>query len=143
MSRTGTAVPRRRVHMVVAVLATSWSAPPSVSAPRRSAGDCSPTRPVRRRSPASTEVTVRGDAELNPAFDASVIKVPTGTMVTWTFADAGEAGEGPVAHNVVGVGFTAEVLSTGTFTHAFDDPGSYPYRCTLHLGMNGRVEVTG
>lgn len=143
MSRTGTAVPRRRVHMVVAMLAILMvgTAIGVGSSPvgRRLLADPAGAAPVT----GVDEVTVRGDAELNHAFDASVIKVPTGTMVTWTFADAGEAGEGPVAHNVVGVGFTSEVLSTGTFTHTFDDPGSYPYRCILHLGMNGRVEVTG
>jgi plastocyanin len=28
-------------------------------------------------------------------------------------------------------------------SHTFDRPGTYPYRCTLHDGMDGRVVVTG
>ena len=30
----------------------------------------------------------------------------------------------------------------GTFAHTFDRPGTYPYRCTVHDGMTGRVVVT-
>ncbi len=33
--------------------------------------------------------------------------------------------------------------SEGSFTHTFDQPGTYGYRCTLHGGMDGRVVVVG
>lgn len=77
-----------------------------------------------------TDVTVAGTA-----FAPPVVEVTAGTEVTWTFAD------GDLEHNVVGDGFTSDVASTGTFAHTFARPGSHPYRCTLHVGMEGRVEV--
>jgi plastocyanin len=71
-------------------------------------------------------------------FTPAAIQVPAGTTVTWTFKD------GFVPHDVVADGFTSgEPRRKGTFTHTFDRPGTYPYRCTVHDGMTGRVVVTG
>jgi plastocyanin len=58
-----------------------------------------------------------------------------GTAVTWTFDDGG------VEHNVVGDGWQSDVQASGTYQRTFTQPGSYPYACTLHVGMDGRVEV--
>jgi plastocyanin len=70
-------------------------------------------------------------------FTPAAIQVPAGTEVTWTFKD------GFVPHDVVGDGFSSgEPRRKGTFAHTFDRPGTYPYRCTLHDGMRGRVVVT-
>lgn len=69
------------------------------------------------------------------AFQPPVIEVPPGTAVTWTFNDGG------VEHNVVGDGWQSDVQSSGTYQRTFTQPGSYPYACTLHIGMDGRVEV--
>jgi plastocyanin len=90
-----------------------------------------------------TEVIVRADSTQNHLFDPPVIEVPVGSEITWTFADYGITGDGEaVPHNVVGEGFESPLLGTGTFTHQFDTPGSYLYRCTLHAFMEGRVIVT-
>jgi plastocyanin len=71
-------------------------------------------------------------------FTPAAIQVPAGTTVTWTFKD------GFVPHDVVADDFTSgEPRRKGTFTHTFDRPGTYPYRCTVHDGMTGRVVVTG
>jgi plastocyanin len=71
-------------------------------------------------------------------FSPGAIQVPAGTAVTWRFED------GFVPHDVKGDGFTSgEPKRKGSFTHTFDRPGTYPYRCTLHDGMDGRVVVTG
>lgn len=75
-------------------------------------------------------VTIRSDT-----FEPPVIQVRPGTTVTWTFDDAG------TDHNVVGDGWQSDVLATGTYERTFSRPGSYPYTCTLHLGMDGRVDV--
>jgi plastocyanin len=49
-----------------------------------------------------------------------------------------------VPHDVKGDGWSSgEPQRSGTFTHRFEQPDSYPYRCTLHNGMDGRVVVTG
>jgi plastocyanin len=70
-------------------------------------------------------------------FDPVAVEVPAGATVTWSFQD------GSVPHNVKGDGFESETVSSGTFRHRFDTPGTYDYRCTLHAGMDGRVVVTG
>ena len=71
----------------------------------------------------------------NDAFDPPVIQIKPGTTVTWTLNDGGRA------HNVVADGWSSEVLASGSYRHTFAEPGSYAYRCTLHWGMDGRVDV--
>lgn len=71
-------------------------------------------------------------------FTPAAIQVPAGTTVTWRFED------GFIPHDVKADGFTSgDPQRKGTFAHAFDRPGTYPYRCTVHDGMTGRVVVTG
>jgi plastocyanin len=71
-------------------------------------------------------------------FTPPVIQVPAGTAVTWTFKD------GLVPHDVTGEGWSSgDPRRKGSFTHTFDQAGTYPYRCTVHDGMRGRVVVTG
>jgi plastocyanin len=71
-------------------------------------------------------------------FSPPAIEVPAGTTVTWRFQDGG------VPHDVKGDGVdSGKPKSSGTYTHTFDQPGTYAYRCTLHPGMNGKVVVTG
>jgi plastocyanin len=71
-------------------------------------------------------------------FTPPDIQVTAGTTVTWTFDDRF------VPHDVTGDGFTSgDPRRSGTFTHTFDRPGTYDYRCTVHDGMDGRVVVTG
>ena len=71
-------------------------------------------------------------------FSPAAIQVPPGTEVTWEFKDRF------VPHEVTGDGWkSGEPQRSGTYTHTFDQPGTYPYRCTLHDGMNGRVVVAG
>jgi len=69
------------------------------------------------------------------AFDPPVIQVVQGETVTWTFDDA------DTKHNVTGEDWESPNQASGTFEHTFDEPGSYPYSCTLHFNMDGRVEV--
>ena len=71
-------------------------------------------------------------------FTPPAIQVPAGTEVTWTFKDRF------VPHDIKADGFSSgEPQRSGTFTHTFDQPGTYSYRCTIHDGMTGRVIVTG
>ncbi len=79
-----------------------------------------------------TEVTVN-----NMKYTPSVIEVPAGTTVTWSFED------GDTPHDVKGDGFKSAVMRQGTFTHTFATPGTYDYKCSLHSQMTGRVIVTG
>jgi plastocyanin len=43
---------------------------------------------------------------------------------------------------VAGDDFQSEIISEGSFTHTFDEPGTYDYACTLHPNMRGTIEVT-
>jgi plastocyanin len=70
-------------------------------------------------------------------FSPAAVQVPAGTRVTWEFKDRF------VPHDVTGDGFTSgDPRRRGSFSHTFARPGTYPYRCTLHDGMDGRVVVT-
>jgi plastocyanin len=69
-------------------------------------------------------------------FQPAAVHIPVGTAVTWQFTDRHRK------HNVTGDGWSSFVQSTGTFTHTFNQPDTYAYRCTLHPGMEGRVIVT-
>ncbi len=69
------------------------------------------------------------------AFSPSVIEVPQGATVTWTFTSA------EAEHNVVFDDLASPTQLDGTWSRTFDRPGSHPYTCTLHDGMDGRVEV--
>lgn len=68
-------------------------------------------------------------------FDADHVTVEQGDTVTWMWDD------GDIPHDVSGDGFKSEVQSEGTFTHTFDETGSFPYVCSLHSGMRGTVTV--
>ena len=83
--------------------------------------------------PGVTEVSAKDNR-----FTPAAIQVPAGTEVSWRFED------GFVPHDVKADGFSSgEPQRKGTFTHTFDQPGTYAYRCTVHDGMDGRVVVTG
>jgi len=71
------------------------------------------------------------------AYTPATLTVPAGTTVTWVWRD------GAIAHDVKGDGFQSKVQSAGTFSHRFDQPGSYDYLCTLHPNMTGTIEVSG
>ena len=74
-------------------------------------------------------------ALLDSRFHPPVIQIKPGQTVTWSFDDHG------TTHNVKGTGWGSGDQASGTFQHTFTAPGSYRYSCTLHLGMNGRVDV--
>ena len=67
----------------------------------------------------------------------TVLHTSVGTTVTFENTDQ-------VAHNVYGAGWGTDALAPGAvFAHTFDEPGTFPYTCTLHVGMVGAVEVAG
>jgi plastocyanin len=86
--------------------------------------------------------------EINAAdnlFDPVTIEITAGTKVTWRNTDT-------VAHDVqksvdgqdFGGTFGVRVGSFGpgaTYSFRFDKPGLYFYTCTIHTGMNGKIQV--
>ena len=69
-------------------------------------------------------------------FEPTTIQVPVGRRVLWLWTDS-------VVHNVVSTDFvSSEAQGGGAYAVRFDRSGTYPYRCTLHTGMDGTVVVT-
>jgi plastocyanin len=79
---------------------------------------------------ATSEVSVDDDV-----FEPAAVEVAAGAAVTWTWV-----GNNP--HNVTGEGFASETQTSGTFSHTFDQAGTYAYACTIHPGMTGTLVVT-
>jgi plastocyanin len=73
----------------------------------------------------------------NFVFGPQTLTVPLGTTVTWTNSD-------DIPHTSVsteGV-FKSKVLDTDEqFSYTFTKPGTYPYYCTSHPKMTGKVVV--
>jgi plastocyanin len=73
----------------------------------------------------------------NFVFGPQTLTVPVGTTVTWTNSD-------DIPHTSVsteGV-FKSKVLDTDEkFTYTFTKAGTYPYYCTIHPKMTGKIVV--
>jgi hypothetical protein len=74
-----------------------------------------------------------------------VVTIAPGETVTWNFNEThtstSDSQIGPET-------WDSGILSSGTFAHTFQTPGTYPYYCALHsfaggTFMNGVVEVSG
>jgi 3',5'-cyclic AMP phosphodiesterase CpdA len=73
----------------------------------------------------------------NFSFAPAAASVPIGTTVTWTNRD-------DVPHLIVSTEqkFKSRALDTDEqFAYRFDAPGTYPYFCSLHPRMTGRIVV--
>jgi plastocyanin len=84
--------------------------------------------------PSATAAGVNID---NFVFGPQTLTVPVGTTVTWTNSD-------DIPHTSVsteGV-FKSKVLDTDEkFSYTFTKAGTYPYYCTIHPKMTGKVVV--
>ena len=73
----------------------------------------------------------------NFSFGPTAITVAVGTTVTWTNRD-------DIPHTVVSNDkvFKSKVLDTDEkFSFTFTKPGEYPYFCSIHPKMTGKVVV--
>lgn len=89
-----------------------------------------------RSSSQPPEVGVHDIAAKDLQFTPAAVQVKRGTTVVWHFED------GAVSHDVRGDGFSSKIQENGTFSHRFDQTGTFKFRCSLHAGMDGRVVVT-
>ena len=82
----------------------------------------------------STVAVDTGDFFFRPASQTASV----GDEVTWT-------NSGGQLHTVKGPGFAAEPFGSGeSYSHTFDEAGTYAYVCTLHpTQMQGKIVVTG
>ena len=73
----------------------------------------------------------------NFSFGPQTLTIPAGSTVTWTNRD-------DIPHTAVspdGV-FKSKVMDTDEkFSHTFTTPGTYPYYCTIHPKMTGKIIV--
>ena len=73
----------------------------------------------------------------NFSFTPTTLTVAPGTTVTWTNSD-------DVPHTVVSDDkiFKSKVLDTDEkFSYTFTKPGTYPYFCSVHPKMTGKIVV--
>ena len=84
--------------------------------------------------PSAANAVVKID---NFVFGPQTLTVPVGTTVTWTNSD-------DIPHTSVsteGV-FKSKVLDTDEkFNYTFTKAGTYPYYCTIHPKMTGKIVV--
>jgi plastocyanin len=84
--------------------------------------------------PSAANAAVKID---NFVFGPQTITVPVGATVTWTNAD-------DIPHTSVSTDgvFKSKVLDTDEkFSYTFTKAGTYPYYCTIHPKMTGKVVV--
>ena len=84
--------------------------------------------------PQSTMTEVKID---NFSFGPTELKVTVGTTVTWTNQD-------DIPHTVVSTdgAFKSKVLDTDEkFSFTFSKAGTFPYFCSIHPKMTGKVVV--
>lgn len=85
-----------------------------------------------QQAPAAAEVKID-----NFSFSPATLTVAVGATVTWTNND-------DIPHTVVSTDkvFKSKVLDTGEkFTFTFAKAGEYPYFCSIHPKMTGKVLV--
>jgi amicyanin len=128
------------IVLIVAIVGTVvvlMNQPKSTSTPPST--DTSENTTETQTSNETNEVSIK-DMNFSPVR----IKVKKGTTVTWTNEDS-------IGHNVIasdssktgGLPTNAPLLNQGeTFSHTFDEVGTFSYNCAPHPFMRGAVEVT-
>jgi amicyanin len=84
--------------------------------------------------PSATTAGVKID---NFSFEPGTLTVPAGTTVTWTNRD-------DIPHTVVSTegAFKSKVLDTDEkYSFTFTKAGTFPYFCSIHPKMTGKVVV--
>lgn len=69
-------------------------------------------------------------------FEPEVLEVAAGTTVVWTNYDGSN-------HKVTLADGTksGRLHMESTWSHTFDEPGTYEYHCSMHPRMKGTIEV--
>ena len=86
------------------------------------------------------------------AFKPADLEVESGTTVTWTQRDTAphtvtsgsiEQGSAGVTQQPDGRFDSGRLAAGETFEHTFEEPGTYPFFCSLHPAtMRGEIRVT-
>jgi len=88
--------------------------------------------------PATTRTTTPATVQIeNFAFAPATLTISAGTTVTWKNDD-----DSPHRIGDQNGAFRSGALDTDdTFSHTFAQPGEFPYICTLHPYMVGKIVV--
>lgn len=98
-----------------------------------------PPGPVPTPAPGVVAVSIVQGADF--AFSPAAITIPIGTTVRWTNSTG-------APHTVTATGAAAGVfdsgviLAGGTYSHTFNQVGTFAYLCAIHPNMTGTVIVT-
>jgi plastocyanin len=91
-------------------------------------------------TPTPTQTPVSGQASVNmagSAFIPQTLRVTVGTTVTWTNNDS-------ITHTVTsntGLFESGNMAKGATFSHTFNQKGTFDYHCTIHPSMTGKIIV--
>ena len=132
----------KRVVVLVATLLAVALLPACGSSKPKAAP---PQPPVDARGKKHVDISADTDANGAYVFTPAEVIITPGTQLTWHNND-------DVAHNVkkavdsanFGGPFGVDAGDCGpgaVYSFTFSKVGDYPYACTIHTGMNGRVRV--
>lgn len=106
------------------------------------------TNPPPDNNPDDTPTDTQGPNDVwmeGSSFNVGNLEIEAGATVTWTnksninhtvtSGNRGDADAGELFDS-------GSIAPGGTFTHTFEDAGSYAYFCAFHSGMDAEVTVT-
>lgn len=99
------------------------------------AGCARPGKPELVPSDDKVEATVTVRA-IDNEYVPETVEIAPGQAVRWVF-------EGTMQHDVVAEdgSFVSELVTSGSYTHVFDEAGEFAYDCSIHPEMTGVVSV--
>ena len=102
-----------------------------------SASPATPTPTPGGTTPTPVSIPIGASSLTTTAYVPDSVNVAVGTTVKWTNNDV-------IAHNVTSTNnlFFSPTMGAGaTFSQTFMTAGTFPYYCTIHVGMTGTVTV--
>ncbi len=94
------------------------------------------TQTTPAANPGATVAGHQANVEISGfAFSPSTLTITKGTTVTWTQKDS-------APHTVTSGTFDSGTLNSGqTYSHTFNETGSFNYHCNFHQSMTGTIVV--
>jgi plastocyanin len=134
-------VDRPRVLVLAAAVVTVVASVAAIGAAATSSDDGGGNA-VATTEPGGSTIPPTGSATVEIrdfAFNPPELTVQPGTVVTWTNGDS-------ETHTIESEGgsFSSPDLDSGaTFSFTFNEPGTFPYICSIHTSMHGTIVVEG
>jgi plastocyanin len=127
----------KRFALVVLTLIVTAACGGYSSAPSTAPSPSPTPSPSPGGSTSSVAIPVGAESLGNRAFSPDELNVTVGATVMWTNGDS-------VSHTSTSnaAGWNSGTIPPGgSFSFAFQSAGTFPYRCTIHPGMVGTVNV--